>query len=85
MKFQKVSVLKYIHLQVFWSLIGFSVDQTYHIMELVNEWFPTGKFRKFDIPFNKDSTYEKEILGALLLTGNALHKAEMENLDIFLL
>ena len=31
----------------------------YHIMELVNEWFPTGKFIKFDTLFRTDSTYEK--------------------------
>ena len=47
-------------------------------MELVNEWFPTGKFRKFDTPFRTESTYEKEPMDALPLTGNDLHKANME-------
>ena len=47
-------------------------------MELVNEWFPTGKFRNVDTPFRTDSSYEKELLAALPLTGHALHKAEME-------
>ena len=47
-------------------------------MKLVNEWFPTGKFRKYDTPFRTDSSYKKEILAALPLTGHALHKAEME-------
>ena len=47
-------------------------------MELVNEWLPNGKFRKVDAPFNTDSTYEKELIYALPLTGNALHKAEIE-------
>ena len=47
-------------------------------MELVNEWFPTGKFRKFGTPFSTDSTYEKELMAALSLTGDALHKSEME-------
>ena len=47
-------------------------------MKLVDEWFPTGKFRNFDTPFRKDSTYEKEIMYELTLTVNSLHKAEME-------
>ena len=47
-------------------------------MELGNEWFPTGKFRNVDTPFWTDSSYEKELLAALPLTGNALHKVEME-------
>ena len=47
-------------------------------MELVNECFPTGKFRNVDTPFWKDSSYEKELLAALPLSGHALHKEEME-------
>ena len=47
-------------------------------MELVNKWFPTGKFRNVDTPFRTDSSYEKELLAALPLTEHALHKAEME-------
>ena len=47
-------------------------------MELVDEWLPNGKFRKVDTPFRKDYTYEKELVDALPLTGNALHKAEMQ-------
>ena len=47
-------------------------------MEPVNKWLPTGKFSKVDTPFMEYSTYEKEIMDALSLTGNALHKAEMK-------
>ena len=47
-------------------------------MELVNEWFPTGESRNVDTNFWIDSSYEKELLDALPLIGNALHKAEME-------
>ena len=43
-KVQEVSVLKYLNLLIFQSPLGFSVDQTDKFMELVNEWFPTGKF-----------------------------------------
>ena len=47
-------------------------------MELVNEWFPNGKVRNDDTHFSTDSTYEKELMPALTLTGNSLHKSEME-------
>ena len=47
-------------------------------MELVNEWFPTGKFRNVDTTFWTDSSYENELLAVLPLTGHSLHKAEME-------
>ena len=47
-------------------------------MELVNEWFPTGKFRKVDRNVRKYYTYEKEPMDALPLTRNTLHKEETE-------
>ena len=59
MKVQEGSVLKYLNFRIFQSPLGFSVDQTDHIMELVNEWLPTGNFRKVDTPFWTDSAYEK--------------------------
>ena len=78
MKLQEGSVLKYLNFRIFQSPLGFSVDQTDHTMELVNEWFPTGKFRKVDTTFRTDSTYEKEYTDLLPLTGHSLHKKEME-------
>ena len=78
MKVQEGYVLKYLNLRVFQSPIGSSVDQTDHIMELVNAWFPTGKFRKVDIPLWTDSTYEKELMDEILFTVDSLRKAEME-------
>ena len=77
MKVQEGSVLKYLNFQIFQYPLGFSVDQTDHSKELVNEWLPTGKFRKVDVPFRTDSTYEKELLAAIPLTGHALQKVEM--------
>ena len=76
-KVQEGSVLKYLNFQIYQSTPRFSVDQTYHIMELINEWFPTGKFREFDTPFTADYTYENEPMAALTLTVNSLHKVEM--------
>ena len=46
-------------------------------MELVNEWFPTGKFRKVDTTFCTDSTHKKDLISALHLTVNAIRKSEM--------
>ena len=59
MKLQEGSVLRYLNFRICQSPLGFNIDQTYHIMELVNEWFPTGKFRNVDTTFWTDSSYEK--------------------------
>ena len=45
MKVQEGSVRKYLHLRIFQSPLGFSVDQTGYIIELVDLWFPTEYFR----------------------------------------
>ena len=65
MKAQERPVLKYLNFRIFRSPLDFSIDQTEQIMELVNEWFPNGKFRNVDTPFRTDSSYEKELLAAL--------------------
>ena len=65
MKVQEGSVLRYLNLRIYQSPLGFSIDQKNHIMELINEWFPTGEFRNVDTPFWIDSSYEKELLSAL--------------------
>ena len=72
---------------IYQSHLGFSIDNTDHIIKLVNELSPTGKFRNVDTHFRTDSKYEKKIMAAIPLTGNSLHKLEMEyngNLDILL-
>ena len=51
-------ILRYLNFRIYHFPIGFSLDQTDHIMEKVNEWLPTGKFRKVDTPSRKESTYE---------------------------
>ena len=45
MKFQELSVLKYLNFRICKSPLGFIVDQTDHVMVIVNEWSPNGKFR----------------------------------------
>ena len=47
-------------------------------MELVYEWFPTGKFRKFDTPFLREYAYKNYLMDATPLTGDELYKEEME-------
>ena len=78
MKLKEGSALKYLNFRICQSTLGFSIYQTDHLMELVNKWFPTGKFINVDTNFRTDSTYEKELLDALPLTGHALHKAGLE-------
>ena len=51
MKVQEGLVLKYLYFWVYQSPLVFSANHTDHIIELVNEWFPTRKFRKVDTPF----------------------------------
>ena len=58
MKVQELSIIKYLNLRIFQSPLGFIVDQTDHIMELVNAWFQTEIFIKVDTPFSIDSRYE---------------------------
>ena len=47
-------------------------------MELVNEWFTTGKFRNVDTHLRTESSYENELFAAIPLTRHPLHKAEFE-------
>ena len=47
-------------------------------MEIVNEWFLTGKFRKFDTHFRTDYAFEKRLMAELPIKGHDLHKAEIE-------
>ena len=65
-KFQEGSVLRYLSFLVCQSPLAFSVDQNDHITEIVNEWIPAGFFRKVDTNSSTYSTYEKELLSALL-------------------
>ena len=59
MKFQEGSVLKYPNFRIYQSLLGFIVDQNDIIMEVVNEWFQNGKFRKVGTTFRTVVAYEK--------------------------
>ena len=79
MKVQELSVLKYPNFLICQSSLVFSVYQTDHTMELVNEWLPTGKFIKVNTNFRKESAYEKQLMAALPSKGNALHRDEMEH------
>ena len=52
-------------------------------MEIVNELFPTGKFRNIDTTFWVESTYEKKLIPTVIFTGNVPQKEEMEYHDKF--
>ena len=74
MKVQEVSFLMYLNFRIFQPPLRFIIDHTDRIMELVNEWFPTEKFRNVDTTFWTESSYRKELMAALPLIGHALHK-----------
>ena len=44
MKVQEGLILKYLNFRIRQSPLGFSIDQTDHIKEIVNEWFRNEKF-----------------------------------------
>ena len=69
-------VLKYQDFLIFHYHLGFSIDQNDHIIELINECFPTRNFRTVDAPFYKDSIYEKYSMSALPLVENSLSNTE---------
>ena len=83
MKVNEGSVLKYLRFPIFQSHLGFNVDNTDHITELVNKWFSTGYFRNVDTHFRIDFEYEKEFLAVLSLLVHPLHKEEMEYYEKF--
>ena len=87
MNVQGGSVLRYLNFLICQSLLGFSVDQTYHIMEIVNECTPTGKFRKVDTTFRTEYKYKKGLMDETSLTEMPFIRHQyntMENLDILL-
>ena len=61
------SFLKYLYFRVYQYPLGLSVDRIDHIIELVNEWFQTGKFIKIDTTFSTYSTHENQTMAALAL------------------
>ena len=66
--------MKYINFRVSQYHLGFSIYHTKHIMELLTEWFPYGKFRKVDSPFRTENKYEKEIMDDVPVAGEVLWK-----------
>ena len=64
-KVQKGSVFEDLNSLICQYSIGVSVDQTDHIVELVNEWFPTRKCINVDTSLRKDSIYEKKLMAIL--------------------
>ena len=59
MKLQEGYAVKDLNFRIFQSPLGFSDDHTDNIMELVNEWSPSGKCRNVDTPFREDYLFEK--------------------------
>ena len=58
-KSQYGHVLNYLNFRICQSTLDFSIDQTDHVMELVNEWLPNINSRTVDTTFCTDTKYEK--------------------------
>ena len=52
-------------------------------MKLLNEWYPTGTFRKVVTPFWTDSTCEKILMAAVPIKDISLPNTEIEYNDNF--
>ena len=74
-KVQEGSVIKYPNVQIYQYPIWFRIGQTDHVIELVNKWSPTGKFRRVNTHFQTAFTYENLLMAEFPLTGNDIHKA----------
>ena len=55
-KVQEGYVLKYLKFKICQSPLGLSINQTDHIMKIVNEWLPMVKHRNVSSPFMIEST-----------------------------
>ena len=73
---QEVFIGKYLNFRIVKLHLGFIINQTGHIMELVYEWFTDGNFQKFDAPLQTEYSYEKELMNYVPLVGDSLRKYE---------
>ena len=76
---QEGMILNYLNLQIIQSAAGISIDQTKHILEMVEPHFPKGSsFTHTDTPFWTDKSYETELLDAIPATPAELQLLEKE-------
>ena len=76
---QEGPVLKYLNLRIIQSEAGISIDQTQHILDMVQPHYPkNSNFTKTDSPFRTDRSYESEIINAIPSTKEELALLEQQ-------
>ena len=76
---QDGAILKYLNLQIIQSDAGISIDQTQHILKMLEPHYPkSSKFTKTDIPFRTDKEYETEMMDAIPASPSELALLEKE-------
>lgn len=76
---QEGPILQYLNLQIIQSDAGISIDQTQHILKMLEPHYPKGSpFTKTDIPFRTDRAYEQELSDAVPASSSELQLLEKE-------
>ena len=76
---QEGPVIKYLNLQIIQSDAGISLDQTQHILKMLEPHYPQqSSFTKTDIPFRTDREYEQELMNAIPASPSELKLLEKE-------
>ena len=71
------TLLKFLNFRIIQSVHGISVDQTPHITELVQKYFPPGMHvQKTDTPLRSDRQYREEIYNSVPATASELKALE---------
>jgi len=76
---QEGPVIKYLNLQIIQSDAGISLDQTQHILKILEPHYPQNStFTRTDIPFRTDRDYEQELMNAIPASPSELKLLEKE-------
>ena len=76
---QEGPILKYLNLQIIQSDAGISIDQTQHILKMLEPHYPkSSHFTKTDIPFRTDKDFEMEMMDAIPASPTELKLLEKE-------
>jgi len=76
---QEGPILQYLNLQIIQSDAGISIDQTKHILKMLEPHFPKdSSFTATDIPFRTDREYEQDMMNAVPASPSELKLLEKE-------
>ena len=76
---QEDDVIKFLNLQIVSSSNAVSIDQTRHIIDMVEPYFPRlQKFQKINTPMRTDKDFEDEYANSIPATDDELRNLEIE-------